>query len=62
MTKEQNIVGVNTALQELISKVDVDAVGVASLAEWKETKLEEDALQLLPEAQSVVVFAMEISP
>ncbi|HEY92925.1 MAG TPA: epoxyqueuosine reductase [Dehalococcoidia bacterium] len=61
MTKEQDMVGVNSALQELISQVDVDAVGVASLAEWKETKLEEDALQLLPVAQSVVVLAMEIS-
>jgi len=53
--------GDNT-LQDLISKLDVDAVGIASLAEWKGTRLEESALRLLPEARSVVVFAMEIYP
>lgn len=62
MTKERKIIGVNTALQELIYKLDVDAAGVASLAEWKGTKLEETALRLLPQAHSVVVFAMEIYP
>jgi len=62
MTEERKVMEANTALQESISKLDVDAVGVASLAEWKETKLEEDALYLLPEAQSVVVLAMEIYP
>jgi len=49
-------------LQDLVSKLDVDAVGVASLPEWKGTKLEETALRLLPQARSVVVFAMEIYP
>ena len=62
MTKERKTIRVNTPLQESIPKLDVDLVGIASLAEWKETKLEEDALHLLPEAQSVVVFAMEIYP
>ena len=52
----------NVALQDLILKLDVDAVGVASLAEWKGTKLEETALALLPEARSMVVLAMEIYP
>ncbi len=60
--KEQRTIGTNIALQDLISKLDADAVGVASLAEQKGTKLEETALHLLPEAQSVVVFAMEIYP
>jgi len=46
----------------LISKLDVDAVGIASLAEWKGTRLGENALRLLPETRSVVVFAMEIYP
>ena len=62
MVKELKTAGANTALQEFISRVDVDAVGVASLAEWKGTKLEESTLHLLPEARSVVVFAMEIYP
>ena len=52
----------NAVLQDLISKLDVSAVGIASLAEWKGTKLEESALNLLPQARSVVVLAMEIYP
>ena len=47
-------------LQDLMSKLDVSAVGIASLAEWKGTKLEESALSVLPKARSVVVFAMEL--
>lgn len=62
MTDERKTATTDTALQELISKLDVDAVGIASLAEWKGTKLEETALRLLPQARSVVVFAMEIYP
>ncbi|MFH1032101.1 MAG: hypothetical protein V1767_06035 [Chloroflexota bacterium] len=62
MTKELKTRGVNTAVQESLAKLDVDAVGVVSLAECKGTKLEESALALLPEARSVVVFAMEIFP
>ena len=62
MTDEGKTATTNTTLQDLISKLDVDAVGIASLAEWKRTKLEETALKLLPQARSVVVFAMEIYP
>ena len=49
-------------LQDLLSKLNVDIVGVASLDEWKDTKLEETALKLLPTARSVVVCGMEIYP
>ena len=52
----------NTRLQDLVSDIDVSAIGVVSLADWKGTKLEETALRLLPQAHSVVVFAMEIYP
>ena len=51
-----------SSIKALISTLEVDAVGIASLAEWKGTKLKETALRLLPEAKSVVVFAMEIYP
>ena len=51
-----------TALRDSISKLDVDVVGIASLVEWKGTKLEETALKLLPQARSVMVFAMEVYP
>ncbi len=62
MTNERKTATETTTLQDLISKLDVDAVGIASLAEWKGTKLEETALKLLPQARSVVVFGMEIYP
>jgi len=51
----------STILHNFISELDVEAVGIASLADWKETRLEETALKLLPQARSVVVLAMEIS-
>ncbi len=62
MTNERKTATKNITLPDLISKLDVDAVGIVSLAEWKGTKLEETALKLLPQAHSVVVLAMEIYP
>ena len=62
MSSEPKPVTTSTILPDLISRLDVDTVGVASLAELKGTKLEESALRLLPQARSVVVFAMEIYP
>ena len=50
----------STILSDLLAKLDVDAVGVASLADWKGTRLEDIALKLLPQARSVVVLAHEI--
>lgn len=58
----QMISNVSAAVQDFLSKLDVDAVGVASLSDLKGSKLEETALRLLPEANSIVVFAMEIYP
>jgi len=52
----------STKLQYLIPELDVDAVGIASLAEWEGTELEKTALKLLPQVRSVVVLAMEIYP
>lgn len=62
MTSQRKTAKANATLLDLIPRLDVDAVGVASLAEWSETKLEETARRLLSEARSVVVFAMEIAP
>lgn len=62
MTNEPKTTIEKATLSDLISKLDVDTVGIASVAEWKGTKLEETTLKLLPEARSVVVFAMEIYP
>jgi len=62
MIKQRESITVNTNLQDLMPKLDVDRVGIFSLAEWKGTKLEATALRLLPQARSVAVFAMEIYP
>ena len=62
MSDEQKTVTQNAILLDLLSKLDVNVVGIASLAEWKGTKLEDTALRLLPQARSVVVLAMEIYP
>ena len=62
MTNKRKTVTASTIMQDLIPKLEVDAVGIASLKEWKGTKLEETALGLLPQARSVVVFTMEIYP
>ena len=62
MINEQNHTNTSTSLQDFISRLDVDALGIGSLARWKETTLEETALKLLPQTQSVAVCAMEIYP
>jgi len=50
------------SLQDVIRKLDVDMVGVADIARWKGTKLDETAKKLLPKARSVVVLGMEVYP
>ncbi len=62
MIDEQKTVTQNAILLDLLSKLDVNAMGIASLAEWKGTKLEDTALRLLPQARSFIVLAMEIYP
>ncbi|MFC1861125.1 4Fe-4S binding protein [Chloroflexota bacterium] len=62
MSDEQKSGAANTALHDFLSKLDVDAMGIVSLDAWKGTRLDESALKLLPQARSVVVFAMEICP
>ena len=62
MTNPQKTLTGSSALQDFISKLDFDMVGIASLTGWEDTRLEETALRLLPQTRSVVVFAMEIYP
>jgi epoxyqueuosine reductase len=52
----------NAEVQDTLSKLDVDMVGVARLKDLKGTKLEEAALKLLPSARSIVVVGMEVYP
>jgi epoxyqueuosine reductase len=49
-------------VQEFLSRIDVDLIGIASIKDCKGTRLEKMALTLLPEANSIVVLAMEIYP
>jgi len=60
MTGQLEKTGADSILKRIIPELEVDLVGVAGLAAWKDTKLEETALALLPGAKSVVVFSMEI--
>ena len=50
------------SIQDRLPELEVDALGIANLAAWRGTRLEETALKLLPQTRSVIVFAMEISP
>lgn len=60
MKTKQDSNSTTNLLHDFISKLDIDLACICNLAQWKGTKLEETALRLLPEARSVVVFAMEI--
>jgi epoxyqueuosine reductase QueG len=50
------------SLDEFRLELDADMVGVATLDDWKGTRLEETALRLLPGAKSLLVLAMEVYP
>lgn len=50
------------SIKDVLAELEVDTLGIVSLAAWRGTRLEETALRLLPQTRSVVVFAMEISP
>ena len=62
MTVRRKAAADDAILHNLEPDLDVDVVGIASLAEWKGTKLEESARKLLPQTRSAVVLAMEIYP
>jgi epoxyqueuosine reductase len=53
---------INKEVQEILTKLDVDMVGVARLDDLKNKRLKGDALKLLPAARSIVVLGMEIYP
>lgn len=50
------------SIEEALSRIDVDMVGVASLAEPSDQRLVAAAKRLLPSARSVVVVANEVYP
>jgi epoxyqueuosine reductase len=51
---------VDHSVQEALSKLEVDKVGVVSVSALQGSKLKTDALRLLPEARSVVVLEMQV--
>jgi epoxyqueuosine reductase len=62
MAVKKGIAKASTGVQDILSNLDVDMVGVARLKDLKGTKLEESALKLLPSARSIVVLGMEVYP
>ena len=60
MTGQRKMSEADSILPRIEPDLEVDLVGIASLTQWKGTKLEETALALLPTARSAVVFSMEI--
>lgn len=54
--------GRTTFLQEALSRIESDAMGVASVADLAEPRLREQVIALLPTAKSVVALAMEVYP
>jgi epoxyqueuosine reductase len=60
MATKKSTARINKEVQEILTKLDVDMVGVARLNDLKGTRLEEDALKLLPSTKSIVVVGMEV--
>jgi epoxyqueuosine reductase QueG len=50
------------AIEDVVDKLQVDAVGIAAVDDWEQTPLGEAARRILPGAQSILVVAMEIFP
>ena len=53
---------INNEIQELLSRLEVDLVGVAHVDDVKGTRLAEQATGLLPSVKSIVTLGMEIWP
>ncbi len=54
--------GRSGVVEEALPRLEVDAFGVASVADLAERRLREQVLALLPGARSIVVLAMEVFP
>jgi epoxyqueuosine reductase QueG len=60
MTNPKKKSGSKTVAKDMLIGLDADVVGVASLSQYKGSRLEESALRLLPETHSIIVFGLEI--
>ena len=52
----------NNELSKLLEEIAVDKIGVISLDDWQDAPLYQNAVNLLPDAKTVIVLAMEIFP
>ena len=48
------------AAEDMLAKLDADIVGVATFEQWKDSRLEDTALKLLPDTRSIIAFGLEI--
>jgi epoxyqueuosine reductase len=62
MAVKKSTLKVNNPVQDVLFKLEVDMVGVARIADLKDTKMKDAILQLLRAAKSMVVVGIEIWP
>jgi epoxyqueuosine reductase len=62
MATKKSKVKIDKAVQDALGKLEVDAVGVARIADIKDERMKDAISSLLPEAKSMVVVGMEIWP
>jgi epoxyqueuosine reductase QueG len=54
------VADINAQFDKLVRKAEVDRIGLVRLEDWKDTLIYRQAVDLLPDAKSVFVLAMEI--
>ena len=59
---KKTAVKIDTKVQEVLAKLDVDMVGVVRIDDLKKNKLAQAAQKLLPSVKSIVVLGMEVFP
>lgn len=57
---EKDIIKASAEVQKILTDLDVDILGVVALEDIKDGRLAEQARELLPETNSIVVMAMEV--
>ncbi len=62
MAVKKGTMKINEEIQDVLSGLDVDMVGVARIATLKDKEMKKTLLQMLPSARSMVVAGMEIWP
>ncbi len=49
-------------IDDVLKVEDIDKVGIVSLDDWKDTPVYEKSRELLPEAKSIIILALEVLP